>query len=135
LILTALRSGEVRGAPWDEIDLAGKLWSIPAERMKAKQPHRVPLSGQALAILETMATVQEGALVFPGVKAGKPISRLAMMRVLHGLGFSHVTVHGFRSTFRDWAAEQTNLPREVCEAALAHTVRVTQRRDISAAIF
>ena len=96
---------------------------ISAKRMKAASLHRVPLSGPALAILETMATVREGALVFPGAKAGKPLSRLAMMRVLHRLGYSHVTVHGFRSTFRDWAAEQTSFSREVCEAALAHTVK------------
>jgi integrase len=89
--------------------------------MKADVTHRVPLSGQAFTIVEAMATVQEGPLVFPGVKAGKPLSRLAMMRVLHGLGYSHVTVHGFRSTFRDWAAEKTHYPREVAEAALAHT--------------
>lgn len=122
LILTASRSGEARGARWNEIDLTAKVWTIPATRMKAKAEHRVPLSDAAMAILETMKPLQTkpDGLVFEGGKKGKPLSDVAVSKALTGAaeGF---TVHGFRSTFRDWAAESTNFPREVAETALAHT--------------
>ncbi|HYC42364.1 MAG TPA: integrase arm-type DNA-binding domain-containing protein [Noviherbaspirillum sp.] len=117
IILTAGRSGEVRGAEWSEIDFEGKRWIIPAHRMKAKKEHRVPLSPRAIEILKA----QEGkhsALVFPSDK-GKSYSDMTFTMALRRLGHEF-TVHGFRSTFRDWAAEQTAFPREVCEAALAH---------------
>lgn len=117
IILTASRSGEVRGAQWSEIDFENKRWIIPAARMKAKREHRVPLSPRAIEILNA----QQGKhpeLVFPSDK-GKPYSDMTFTMALRRLGHDF-TVHGFRSTFRDWAAEQTAFPREVCEAALAH---------------
>lgn len=123
-ILTAARSGEVRGSTWDEIDLDAKVWTIPAERMKAGRAHRVPLSDAALAVLEAakgLATRSE-ALVFPSAKAGRPLSDMTLAAVLKRLGVP-ATVHGFRSTFRDWAEEATGFPHEVKEAALAHTLR------------
>jgi integrase len=121
-ILTAARAGEVRGATWDEIDLGARHWTISAERMKADREHRVPLSDRALEILRDMEKCREGALIFPGGRVGRPLSHMAMLRVLEAMGRDDVTAHGFRSTFRDWAAERTNFPREVCEAALAHTI-------------
>lgn len=117
IILTAARSGEMRGAQWSEIDFEGKRWIIPPGRMKAKREHRVPLSTRAIEILKA----QEGkhpTLIFPNDK-GKPYSDMTFTMMLRRLGHEF-TVHGFRSTFRDWAAEQTAFPREVCEAALAH---------------
>ncbi len=121
LILTATRSGEARGARWNEIDLAAKTWTIPATRMKAKQEHRVPLSGAAMAILETMKPLQHkpDGLVFPGRVKSKPLSDVAVSKALAAVA-AGFTVHGMRSTFRDWAAESTAYPREVAEAALAH---------------
>jgi integrase len=121
-ILTAARTGEVRGARWHEIDLPEKLWTVPAERMKAGEEHRVPLLQRAIEILDEMQAVRQGELVFPGRKVGRPLSHQAMLRALRAMGRADLTAHGFRSTFRDWAAETTNFPREVCEAALAHAV-------------
>jgi integrase len=122
LILTATRTGEVIGARWDEIDLEQKIWVVPAARMKAGREHRVPLSGAAVAILEEMKKIRESEFVFPGGKSGKPLSNMAMLAVLKRIGRSDLTNHGFRSSFRDWAAERTNFSREVAEMALAHTV-------------
>ena len=120
-ILTAARTGEVIGARWAEIDLPGKTWTIPAERMKAGREHRVPLSAAALAILETQAALTENEFVFPGQqRAG--LSDMALWMALRAMGRDDLTVHGFRSTFRDWAAERTNFPREVAEGALAHSL-------------
>jgi integrase len=121
-ILTAGRSGEVYGACWSEIDLAAKVWTLPAERMKAGREHRVPLCERALAILETMKSSRVGDFAFPGQKRGKPLSHVAMAKVLERLGIENATPHGFRSAFRDWAGNETSFPREVAEAALAHTV-------------
>jgi integrase len=121
-ILTMARTGEVIGARWDEINLSAKLWTIPAERMKAGKEHRVPLSDAALAIVEEMAASQSGAFVFPGGKAGRPLSNMAFLMLLRRLGRDDLTVHGFRSSFRDWAAERTGFPAEVAEMALAHAV-------------
>jgi len=118
IILTAARSGEVRGAKWSEIDLENKRWTIPGERMKSAKEHRVPLSPRAMEILEAMRG-RDSDLVFPSDK-NKPYSDMAFTMLLRRLGHEF-TVHGFRSTFRDWSAEQTAFPREVCEAALAHT--------------
>jgi len=125
-ILTAARSGEVRGAPWAEIDLKKKVWTIPAERMKMEREHRVPLSSAAIAILEKIIS-QRGEIkptdyIFPGPNDGKPYSDAAMTATLRKLGRSDLTQHGFRSTFRDWAAECTNYPRDVAEMALAHAI-------------
>lgn len=120
LVLTAARSGEVRGVAWEEIDLAAKVWTIPASRMKAKRAHRVPLSTRALALLEQAKGLGDGAgLVFPGMKAGKPLSDMTLSKLVKEKGFL-VDVHGFRTSFRMWAQERTNFPREVAEAALAH---------------
>lgn len=123
VILTAARSGEVRGATLGEFDLPAATWHVPADRMKAGQAHSVPLSPPALAILEMIKRLVEAGskdLVFPGA-GGKMISDMTMTKALRDAG-SQVTVHGFRSSFRDWAAEQTNFPAEWAEAALAHTV-------------
>jgi integrase len=120
-ILTAGRTNEIIGARWDEFDLGARLWTVPGKRMKAEKPHRVALSEAAIAILEKMKECREGDYVFPGGKAGRPLSNMAMAMLMKRMDRSE-TVHGFRSTFRDWCAEQTNFPREVAEMALAHTV-------------
>jgi integrase len=122
IILTAVRTGEALGATWDEIDFAGKTWKVPAERMKAGRDHRVPLSTDALAILETLHAVRTSDLIFPGSKGDNRLSVMAVPKVLQRMGHANVTVHGFRSTFRDWAGERTNSPREVAEMALAHAI-------------
>ncbi len=121
-VLTACRSGEVIGARWDEINLAKEIWTVPAARMKAKKAHRIPLSLAAVKLLRKLEKHREGEYVFPGVKAGLPLSNMAMLALLKRMERTDLTVHGFRSTFRDWAAELTNFPRHVCEMALAHTI-------------
>lgn len=121
VVLNASRSGEVRGAKWSEIEFENKRWIIPKERMKANREHRVPLSPRALEILELRKkNAGESELIFPSEK-GKPYSDMTFTMLLRRRGYEF-TMHGFRSTFRDWAAEQTAFPREVCEAALAHAV-------------
>lgn len=121
-ILTAARTGEVLSATSQEIK--EKVWTVPAGRMKGGKEHRVPLAAPALAIVErtTSETADAGKLLFPGLKRGRPLSNMAMLKLLARCGRSDLTVHGFRSTFRDWAAERTNFPREVIEMALAHTI-------------
>ena len=121
-ILTAARSGEVYGARWSEIDMAAKVWTVPAERMKAAREHRIPLSDRALAILEKLSQARTSELVFPGQRVGKSLSATAMEMLLRRMDQDAVTVHGFRSAFRDWAGNETHFPREVAEAALAHVV-------------
>ncbi len=121
-ILTAARTGEVIGATWGEIDLDERLWTVPGERMKAGKEHRVPLSGAALAIVEEMRKIRRGDHIFPGPKEGRPISNMAMLMLLRRMDRGDLTAHGFRSSFRDWAAERTTFPAEVAEMALAHTV-------------
>lgn len=121
LILTAARSGEVRGATWAEIDARNRLWIIPAERMKAGREHRVPLVARAAEILEAVAPLRRGDLVFPSFRADRPLSDMAFSALLTRMGCA-ATAHGFRSSFRDWAGEATATPREVAEAALAHAV-------------
>jgi integrase len=123
-ILTAGRTGEVLGARWNEIDMERALWTVPAKRMKAGREHRVPLSNRALAILETMAALREddSDLVFPGQRPGKPLSNMVFLMLLRRMKRPDLTAHGFRSTFRDWVGEETQTPREVAEAALAHTI-------------
>lgn len=129
-ILTACRSGEVRGARWAEFDTVGKLWTIPAERMKAKREHQVPLSDAALAVLESIPKVEDAEVVFAGTKK-QPLSDMSLTAVIRRMNGDEkpvwadangdsITVHGFRSTFRMWAAESTSYPREVAEHALAH---------------
>jgi integrase len=121
-ILTAARSGEVLGARWDEFDLDRAVWTVPATRMKAGREHRVPLSPRALKIVKAMHEARNGDFVFPGQKQGKPLSVTGLHTVLRRMKIEGATVHGFRSAFRDWAAECTNCPNEVCEAALAHVI-------------
>jgi len=119
-ILTAARTGEVLGARWDEINLAAELWTVPADRMKGGREHRVPLSDAAVAVLEKMLECRENDFVFPGDRRAQ-LSNMAMDMLLRRMG-RDVTVHGFRSCFRDWVSECTNFPGEVAEAALAHMV-------------
>lgn len=121
-ILTAARSGEVLGALWSEIDLGKRLWTVPAGRMKAGREHRVPLSGRTVAILERMAKVQTSDFVFPGQKAKKPLSNMALEMMLRRMKIEDATVHGFRSSFRDWAGNESSFPREVVETAMAHVI-------------
>jgi integrase len=126
LILTAARTGEVLGATWGEIDLKGKVWTVPAARMKGGREHRVPLSAQAVAVLDKVkllaASDEVSAMpVFPGPQRGKPLSGMALAMLLRRMKVE-TTVHGFRSSFRDWAGEASTFPREIAEAALAHTV-------------
>jgi integrase len=122
LILTATRSGEARLARWDEIDLANALWTIPAERMKGGREHRVPLSPPALAVLREMKELGDEGFIFPGARYAAALSDVTLTRTVRYAGGGDTTVHGYRSTFRDWCGETTNYPREVAEAALAHTL-------------
>ena len=129
-IFTAARTGEVLGARWDEIDLTTKIWTVPAERMKAGREHRVPLSDPALAILKRVrplalmrdSKLDPAAPVFPGLRRALPMSNMVFLMLLRRMKRTDVTAHGFRSTFSDWAAERTAYPREVVEMVLAHTV-------------
>ena len=120
-ILTAARTGETIGAIWSEIDIAAAQWTVPAARMKAGREHRVPLSGAALAVLADVASPRD-AWIFPGGRPGKPLSNMSMLMLSRRMGRPKLTVHGFRSTFRDWCAESTDYPREVAEQALAHVL-------------
>jgi integrase len=120
VVLTACRSGEARGARWSEIDLAAKLWTIPPERMKAGKPHRVPLSAEALAVLEALPRIAGTDLVFPAPRGGQ-LSDMALLAVMRRMGVDAVP-HGMRSTFRDWCSERTAYPRDVAEMALAHAI-------------
>ena len=121
-ILTAARAGEVYGATWEEIDFDAALWTLPAERMKAGREHRVPLPQRALEIVRHMHKIRLSDFVFPGQRRGKTLSHVAMAKVVARHGGTGATVHGFRSAFRDWAGNETHHPREIAEAALAHTI-------------
>ena len=125
-ILTAARSGETLGARWAEVDMREKVWTVPAARMKAKKEHRVPLSAPALAVLTDLAKLRTDespeAFIFPGAGEKRPLSIMAMTMVLRRMKRTDLTVHGFRSSFRDWTGETTRTPREVAEAALAHVL-------------
>lgn len=123
-ILTAARTGEVIGAQWSEFDLNDRVWTVPASRMKAGAEHRVPLTEPVLAILRELLKIRRNSdeFVLPGGKAGRPLSNMAMLALLRRMERGDLTVHGFRSTFRDWAGETTTHPREVVEAALAHAI-------------
>ncbi len=123
LVLTAARWNEVRGAVWAEIDQTDRVWTVPATRMKAKREHRVPLCGRAMEILDAASVLDDGASTFVfTIGDGQPLFEKELRRLLHKLDIAAVP-HGFRSSFRDWAAEKTDHPREVIEAALAHVVR------------
>ncbi|MDO8397397.1 MAG: tyrosine-type recombinase/integrase [Bradyrhizobium sp.] len=121
-ILTAARSGEILGMRWQEINFDKKVWTVPADRMKAGREHRVPLSPRAVAILRKLERVKDGEFVFAGQARNKPLSNMAMEMVLRRMKVDNATVHGFRSSFRDWAGNVSNFPREITETALAHVI-------------
>ncbi|MET3371798.1 integrase [Variovorax boronicumulans] len=126
-VLTATRSGEVRGARWEEIDLGAKLWTIPPERMKAKKEHRVPLSKQAMQLLEGLERIEGSEMVFPGRKPLQPLSDMSLTACMRRMDYKDAkgrvcVPHGCRSTFRDWASEKTTFPGDMAEMALAHTI-------------
>ena len=123
-ILTATRTNETLGIVWSEVELAKRVWVIPAKRMKASYEHRIPLPERAVEILNEMEKMRtaHNPHIFPGRARGKSLSHVAMAHVLRRMGRDTITVHGFRSTFRDWASEQTSFPHEVCEMALAHVI-------------
>ena len=123
LIITAGRTNEVLGARWEEVDLSNATWTIPAVRMKARRAHRVPLTRRALDILKRAKELSaDSVFAFPGRSTVRPLSNMVLLQVLRRMKMA-VTAHGFRSSFRDWAAEKTNFPREICEMALAHAIK------------
>ncbi len=128
LILTATRTSEVLLAKWEEVDLESAVWTIPAERMKARREHRVPLSDAALDILNSLPRIEGNLYVFPGARHGKPLSNMALLQLMRKMGFGPkgdrgpYVPHGFRSSFRDWAGEVSSFPRDVAEMALAHVI-------------
>jgi integrase len=123
IILTATRSGEARGAKWTEFDLTKAIWTIPAERMKAEKEHIIPLCKEALSIIQSIPRIAGSEYLFTGTRSGKPLSDAVFKKLMERMGVTGITTHGFRSTFRDWAAEQTSFPREVIESALAHQLK------------
>lgn len=122
VILTATRTSEVTGARWDEINLRAGVWVISGSRMKAGQEHRVPLTPAAVSVIKAMRKIRQNDYVFPGQRINEPLSNMAMLELLKRMEHTDITVHGFRSSFRDWTSERTNYPREVSEMALAHTI-------------
>jgi integrase len=124
LVLTNTRTNETLKATWDEIDLERRLWIIPGPRMKADKEHRVPLSSRAVELLSELAEIRRSEYVFPGMKLGRPLSQMALLMLLRRMGYEQgtVTAHGFRSTFKDWVSECTNLSMEASEIALSHKV-------------
>ena len=134
-ILNASRTNEVLSGKWPEVDRKAKIWTIPAERMKAGREHRVPLTARGIEITDAVQKLKSGDLIFPGQKAKRPLSETAMSNLLGRLGVDTYTVHGFRSAFRDWVEEQTSFPGTLAEAALAHVVgdeteRAYRRGDV-----
>ena len=123
LVLAVAADGEIRLARWNELDLEAATWTIPAERMKAGKKHTVPLPPAALRVFRRAAELRMAGtdLVFPGLKRGKPLSDMTLLKILRDMKLD-ATVHGFRSAFRDWCAEETSIPGEVAEAALAHAI-------------
>jgi integrase len=121
-ILTAGRTQEAIGAKWEEVDFTNKVWTVPAERMKSKVEHKVPLSDSAIELLKSVQG-RDDVYVFPGQNAGKPLSNMAFLMLLRRMGHDDLTAHGFRSTFSDWARDKTNFPPDIVEAALAHAIR------------
>ena len=123
MILTAARTNEVLKVEWPEVDWDKAVWTIPAGRMKAGREHRVPLAPRALTLLRSAHAISDGSqLIFPGRSVGESMSNMVFLMMLRRMGVSF-TAHGFRSAFRDWASECTNFPREVCEMALAHSIK------------
>ena len=125
VILTASRTNEVLGARWSEFDLDEKVWTVPAERMKNKREHRVPLTDRSVEILTGLLPLRSSpdGFVFPGARPGSGLSQMSLAMLLRRLGYAEITVHGFRSTFRDWVSESTSYPDEIAEMALAHTIK------------
>lgn len=123
IALTAARSNEARSMAWDEVDLPEKIWTVPGERMKAGKPHEVPLTDRAITILKERLAMRTGELVWEGDKEGKPISDTALIKIFRAAGAGDATLHGLRSSFRDWAGDETSYPRDIAEAALAHTLK------------
>src|SRR5262249_45839817 len=121
-ILTAARSGEILGMRWSEVDLEKRIWTLPPSRMKAGREHRVPLSERAATMLRQLAEVRTGDFVFPGQRKDRPLCDLAMKITVRRTRADTITVHGFRSSFRDWAGNETYFPREIVETALAHVI-------------
>ena len=125
-ILTAARTGEVLGATWQEIDFRERVWTVPGTRMKGGKEHRVPLSEQAIAVLEGMRANGERsdakAFIFPGARHGRPLSNMAFLMLMRRMGRTDLTAHGFRASFKTWAGEETSFPRDVIERALAHVI-------------
>lgn len=121
-IHTAARTNEALGAVWDEIDFEKALWIVPAERMKGKQEHVVPLTSQCLEVLKKSHAMKVSKYIFPGGKKDRPLSNMSMNMLMRRMGIENTTVHGFRSSFRDWCGDKTEYPREVAEAALAHKI-------------
>lgn len=128
LILTATRTSEVLRAQWNEIDLEAAVWAVPAERMKARREHRVPLSKAAIAILDALPRIQGNPYLFPGTRHVQPLSSMALLQLMRGMGYGvegkrgNYVPHGFRSSFRDWSGEVSSFPRDVAEMALAHVI-------------
>jgi len=128
LILTATRTGEVLQAQWNEIDLEAAVWTVPAERMKARREHRVPLSDAATSVLEALSRIEGNPYLFPGARHGRPLSNMALLQLMRGMGYGvdgdrgDYVPHGFRSSFRDWSGEVSSFPRDVAEMALAHII-------------
>ena len=128
LILTATRTGEVLQGKWNEVDLASATWTIPAERMKARREHRVPLSSPALAIIKALPKIEGNPYLFPGARQGRPLSNMALLQLMRGMDYGvngnrgNYVPHGFRSSFRDWSGEVSSYPRDVAEMALAHVI-------------
>lgn len=122
-ILTTTRTSETLNATWKEINLEKNMWIIPKERMKSEKEHRIPLSQASAVLLNELKKNKSSEFIFPGMKKGKPLSNMSMTLVLRRMGRGDLTTHGFRSTFRDWVAEQTNFPRRVAEIALAHKLK------------
>lgn len=120
-ILSATRSSETLNATWNEIDLDGRIWTIPSARMKSPKDHRIPISDAMLRLLRGLPRFENSPFLFPGQRPGKPLSNMAMLMALKRMGYGHITMHGFRSSFRDWAGETTAHPADVCEQALAHS--------------
>ena len=121
-ILTVARSGEAIGARWTEVALDKKLWTVPGSRMKAGAEHQVPLPDRAIQILQSLKETSHSEFIFPGTDPKRSLSNMAMLMMLRRMGHAELTVHGFRSAFRDWCGDKTTFPREVAEAALAHKV-------------
>lgn len=128
LILTATRTQEVLGAQWNEIDLKAAVWTVPADRMKSKREHRIPLPDSAVQILNTLPHIEGNPYLFPGSRQDKPLSNMALLQIMRGLGYGvngnrgKYVPHGFRSSFRDWSGEVSSFPRDVAEMALAHVI-------------